>query len=100
MSNTNTDTLAPNALRYLADAYLRAAGDASPEHRFGPRKVFLCAVADVLDPDEVATLVDLHRKGLIVLSRADLVGAMDPKLVSASELNVAGYAQFHFICLA
>ncbi|HEV7556763.1 MAG TPA: hypothetical protein VGO00_14960 [Kofleriaceae bacterium] len=74
--------------------------------RFGDRKVFVASVWDHLrrDPrwsalslDEFkAQLVAAHRAGALVLARADLVAAMDPALVAASEV-VADGASFHFV---
>jgi hypothetical protein len=74
--------------------------------RFGDRKVFVASVWDHLrrDPrwsalslDEFkAQLVAAHRAGVLVLARADLVAAMDPALVAASEV-VADGASFHFV---
>jgi hypothetical protein len=43
-----------------------------------------------------ARLVAAHRAGELVLARADLVAAMDPALVAASEITTDG-ASFHFI---
>jgi len=49
------------------------------------------------DPDAVkADLVRLHRAGHITLTRADLVEAMKPEDVEASETRYLN-AQFHFI---
>ncbi|HEY6175218.1 MAG TPA: hypothetical protein VIX73_12260, partial [Kofleriaceae bacterium] len=74
--------------------------------RFGDRKVFVSAVWDVLHRDprwadlalaEFKTrLVAAHRAGELALARADLVAAMDPGLVAASEIAADG-ASFHFI---
>jgi len=73
---------------------------------FGERKVFISAVWDHLrrDPrwstlsldDFKQRLVTAHRAGDLVLARADLVAAMDPAIVTASETAGDG-AQFHFI---
>ena len=43
-----------------------------------------------------ADLVAAHRAGELALARADLVAAMDPALVAASEIAVDG-ASFHFV---
>ena len=74
--------------------------------RFGDRKVFVSAVWDELHRDprwadlalaEFKTrLVAAHRAGELALARADLVAAMDPALVAASEIAADG-ASFHFI---
>ena len=43
-------------------------------------------------------LVELHRAGLLRLTRADLVGAMDPAQVERSETKYMG-TTFHFVAL-
>lgn len=43
-----------------------------------------------------AKLVAAHQAGLLRLRRADLVSAMDAKMVAASEI-VFGFASFHFV---
>lgn len=73
---------------------------------FGDRKVFISSVWNQLrDQPRWSTLsldefkqrlVAAHRKGDLVLARADLVAAMDPELVAASETRTDG-ASFHFI---
>ncbi len=73
---------------------------------FGERKVFISAVWDELrrDPawaplpldDLKRQLLAAHQSGDVVLARADLVAAMDPALVAASETAADG-ATFHFI---
>src|SRR5262249_50285079 len=68
---------------------VRAAAGASPSGRFGDNKVFIshvhAALADpALDlPAFKARLLDAHRQGLVTLTRADLVEAMDPADVAA-----------------
>jgi len=89
---------------FAGDA-LRAAG-ATQDGRFGDRKVFVSAVwhelrkdppwAELTLDDFKARLVAAHRAGELALARADLVAAMDPELVAASEIIVDG-ASFHFI---
>jgi hypothetical protein len=84
---------------------LRAA-DAVVDGWFGDRKVFVSAVWDQLRRDPCwaglglagfkADLVAAHRAGRLTLARADLVAAMDPALVAASEIAVDG-ASFHFV---
>lgn len=64
--------------------------------RFGDRKVFLGSIANLKDPTTRRVIAALYRDGLIQLARADLVAAMDPKLVSSSELTTDG-ATFHFL---
>jgi hypothetical protein len=73
---------------------------------FGDRKVFISSVWHALRKmplwttieidDFKAHLVAAHRKRELVLARADLVAAMDPALVAASETQTDG-ATFHFI---
>lgn len=73
---------------------------------FGGRKVFISALWDELRrdkrwssltlPDLKHRLLDAHRAGSIELARADLVAAMDPRLVADSE-TLADGASFHFI---
>ena len=46
--------------------------------------------------DFKARLVAAHRAGELTLARADLVAAMDPALVAASEIAADG-ASFHFL---
>ncbi|HEY5928075.1 MAG TPA: hypothetical protein VIV11_40590, partial [Kofleriaceae bacterium] len=80
----------------------RAANDGV----FGERKVFIASAwhdmrrrpgytALTLDDFKVR-LVRAHRSGELVLARADLVAAMNPDLVAASE-TVADGATFHFV---
>ncbi len=73
--------------------------------RFGDRKVFIAAIRRALRETKYASLpraaIDellfrAHRERLLVLSRADLVAAMDLGEVRDSELVTDG-AQFHFV---
>lgn len=83
-----------------------AAREVGPDGRFGPHKVFISAIwrnlADDLHrrgmniDDLKRRLVDANRAGLLSLARADLVGAMDPAEVKASEILDRG-ASFHFV---
>jgi hypothetical protein len=85
---------------------VRSAAAGSPDGRFGDRKVFVSAVWrelrkrprwSALTLDELKhQLVAAHRAGELVLARADLVAAMDPALVAASEIATDG-ASFHFV---
>jgi hypothetical protein len=85
---------------------VRAAAAAAGDGRFGDRKVFVSAVWGELQRkprwagltlDELkARLVAAHRAGQLALARADLVAAMDPALVAASEIVTDG-ARFHFV---
>jgi len=89
----------------FAAEVLRAAG-ASADGWFGDRKVFVSAVWSELRRDPrwaelalaefKARLVAAHRAGELTLARADLVAAMDPALVAASEIAADG-ASFHFL---
>jgi hypothetical protein len=65
---------------------------------FGP-KAFICDVAEGMGTKThriAHLLVAYNMLGWIQLSRADLVGAMDPKKVAASHIHSAG-ADFHFV---
>jgi hypothetical protein len=85
---------------------VRAAAAAARDGTFGDRKVFVSAVWGELQHnprwaaltlDELkARLVAAHRAGQLALARADLVAAMDPALVAASEIVTDG-ARFHFV---
>lgn len=89
----------------LIDAVRSAARDAR-DGVFGDRKVFISSVWHALRAtppwsqlalDEFkARLVSAHRQRELELARADLVAAMDPTLVAASETRTDG-ATFHFI---
>jgi hypothetical protein len=73
---------------------------------FGDRKVFISEVwrelrhnpafADLGLDDFKQRLISAHKAGELVLARADLVSAMSPELVSASETKGDG-ASFHFV---
>jgi hypothetical protein len=89
----------------VAAKALRAA-EGPDARQFGPNKVFIGSVWRALaDDPEIAglgeaafkhQLAEAHRRGLIQLGRADLVAAMDPREVSASEI-VHQNATYHFI---
>ena len=87
------------ALRYLADGILTDARMCGIY--FGDRKVFLGTIpgVDLADPEWPQLFEDLQRAGLLTLARADLVGAMDPALVAASEWRLDG-ATYHFLQVA
>lgn len=90
--------------------------DGRPVGRFGDQKVFVAAIWRRLKDDprfsdmarQAAAdrtpvplvfkkrLVEANRNRLLVLARADLVGAMDPTEVADSEINDRG-ADFHFV---
>jgi hypothetical protein len=93
----------PEIARAVREAIRRvdAAG------RFGPHKVFVSAVWATLSRDPrfrrwslgefKRSLLRLHQDGLVDLARADLVGAMDPRQVGASEIVGPGRVSFHFV---
>lgn len=93
------------SLERIAAKALQAAG--GPEaRRFGPDKVFIGSVWRALSDDpEIAELgeagfkhqlAEAHRRGLLELGRADLVAAMDPSELAASEVTHRN-ATYHFI---
>jgi hypothetical protein len=103
-------TAAPRA---LDDAFVQRAARkieratrAPNARRFGPDKVFIASVWESLarDPELCALgeagfkklLVEAHRRGLVGLERADMVAAMDPRDVAASETRHLS-ATYHFI---
>lgn len=68
---------------------------------FGPQsdspKRFLGSLGiDWSVPAHRKTLLDLNRQGKVLMSRADLVAAMDPALVKSSQLSHMG-SDFHFV---
>lgn len=82
-----------------------AAARASTTGRFGDDKVFISHVLRQLDTEGFAVgdvkgikdrLVEVNRRGLLSLNRADLIEAMDPKDVAASEVKYLN-ATFHFV---
>ncbi len=85
---------------------VRRAARSAQHGVFGGRKVFISAVWDELRrtkhwstlsiPDFKRRLLDAQRAGGLELARADLVAAMDPRLVADSE-TLADGASFHFI---
>jgi hypothetical protein len=74
--------------------------------RFGTEKVFVSAIWRSMERDRRLAdlsldrfkrwLVSANRDGWLVLARADLVGAMDARLVAESEIQDQG-ATFHFV---
>ncbi len=89
----------------FAEAALHAARD--PETiRFGDHKAFIDSVFERYvrgngQPSMALAqfkkkLVAAHRKGLLTLARADLVEAMDPERVAASETHYLN-STFHFV---
>jgi hypothetical protein len=87
------------ALRNLADGILADARMCGVY--FGDRKVFLGSIPglDVKDPEWCEMLDGLRRARLLEFARADLVAAMDPELVAASEWQLDG-ATYHFLQVA
>lgn len=87
---------APLALRYLAESVLADARTCGIY--FGDRKVFLSTIpgVDLADGECTQMLDQLRRAGLLRFARADLVAAMDPGLVAASEWRLDG-ATAHFL---
>lgn len=87
-------------------AQVRDAARGSTTGVFGDRKVFISSVWDELRKRPAyaavtleafkAQLLRAHRDGELVLARADLVAAMNPELVAASETTADG-ASFHFV---
>ena len=85
---------------------VRRAADSNQVRSFGPDKAFIGSVWQVLASDPEISglgerefrrlLVEAHRRGVLVLGRADLVAAMDPGDVSASEITDQN-ATYHFI---
>ncbi len=77
-----------------------------PEGRFGDEKVFVSALWQRIEADPRMRgltidqfkrwLVSANRDGDLQLARADLVGAMNPRLVADSEINSMG-STFHFV---
>ncbi|WP_438014921.1 hypothetical protein WMF18_29045 [Sorangium sp. So ce315] len=102
--------LAPQTAPLPADepafaARVLEAARASKSGRFGDNKVFISHVLRRLAEDGVAIddadafkarLVSAHRRGLLALNRADLVEAMDPADVDASETRYLS-TTFHFV---
>jgi len=92
---------APDDLPGFARRVLEAART-SPTGRFGDNKVFISHVHRRLGDAALDAfkrrLVEAHRAGLLALSRADLVEAMDPSDVAESETRW-DQTTFHFIRL-
>ena len=93
MATTNG---ADAGLRITAERILSTARCAHRDLWFGDRKVFLCAVVDVADPEATDILDECRLAGLLRFARADLVAAMDPELVEESQWTLGG-ATYHFL---
>lgn len=103
-------TSAPPPKQPPGEALLSAVRDTlpkvGPDGRFGTEKVFVSAIWRDLERDQRISdlslekfkrwLVSANREGQLVLARADLVGAMDARLVADSEIEDQG-ATFHFV---
>lgn len=99
-------SLSDSAFVARAVAKIARAARAPSARPFGPNKVFIASVWESLasDPELCplgadgfkALLVEAHHRGLLDLSRADLVAAMDPRDVAASETRHRN-ATYHFI---
>lgn len=99
----------PGATAYRQWARLILDAARATPHKLG-RKAFIAGAIDHLiarlQPDDPRSmrarirdlLPELNRQGLVPLSRADLVSAMDPDLVARSEIAYLN-AKFHFIDL-
>ncbi len=96
----------------LALATLAAVHRTPDSGRFSPSRVFVADAYDELVKDPAVRglslerfkqrLVDLNREGMVHLSRADLVGAMNPAQVKRSEIthrsNMLNFSSdWHFI---
>jgi uncharacterized protein (DUF2267 family) len=84
------------------------AGKSPPQDRFHNNKVFIAALWQATQqepsfprlslPEFKQRLVEANSRNLLHLSRADLVQAMDPRLVADSETEYLN-ATFHFVLL-
>ncbi|ATB40066.1 hypothetical protein CYFUS_005514 [Cystobacter fuscus] len=92
----------PSSAPSFAEQVLATARALPAGHRFGPDKVFIAHVWRALQPEWRdresfnAALLEANRTRRLSLSRADLVSAMDPRVVSESEVRTPG-ARFHFV---
>lgn len=83
----------------------RAASQMKPPGRFGSgQKVFISSIWDAVGRKIAPSLSDFkewlleqNQQGKLRLARADLVGAMDPVLVSRSETIAAPGVVYHFV---
>lgn len=85
-----------------------AMAHVGPAGRVGPEKVFVSAIWHQIAADRRASdlsldgfkrwLVLANREQLLALERADAVGAMDPRLVAESEIEIENVGStFHFV---
>ena len=72
---------------------------ADSPYRFGRYKVFLAAFPDLSSKHFRSLLVRAHQAGYLQLSRADLVPAMDRRMVEKSEIRggPGGISEWHFV---
>lgn len=92
-------------LNTFADRVLKVAARCR-DGWFGSQKLFIAplwtqfrkAHPEIEETEFRNKLLEAHRQGLLRLARADLIPAMDPELVAASELQYWG-AAFHFLSL-
>ncbi|MET0411791.1 MAG: hypothetical protein ABW217_10880 [Polyangiaceae bacterium] len=104
-TRSNASSATASTLQHVVEKVRRASAGAGVR-QYGPEKVFIASVWEVLAGDaEIAALgeqgfkdvlAEAHRRGLVTLSRADLVTAMDPRDVAASEIRHHN-ATYHFI---
>lgn len=95
-------------MQQFAQAVLRHAASLPHEKRFGPNKAYISCVWESTQADPTFPrmsletfkqhLVESNLRGFLQLSRADLVQAMNPVLLSQSETHYLN-AQFHFVLL-
>ncbi|HWO20511.1 MAG TPA: hypothetical protein VNO30_17195 [Kofleriaceae bacterium] len=96
----------PASPEALLDVVREAIPRVGTDGRYGAEKVFVSAIWHSIERDRRLDdlsldrfkrwLVGANRDGWLVLARADLVGAMDAKLVAESEIQDQG-ATFHFV---
>ncbi len=87
----------PMALKFLADDLRKSA--IAHGTFVGDRKVFLGTIPGInlKDAGDREDLLALLRSGAAQFARADLVQAMDPELVAASEWSPAHGVTYHFL---
>lgn len=97
---STTPTPIPAAYRMLADRIIEDAAEHGTR-LYDSCKVFLSTIPsiDLTDAEGLVILRDLLRTGALHFARADLVAAMDPKLVAASEWRLDKWATYHFLVL-
>jgi hypothetical protein len=96
----------PPVTANLLDVVRETIPRVGADGRYGSEKVFVSAIWRSIERDRRVSdlsldyfkrwLVGANRDGWLVLARADLVGAMDRKLVTESEIEDRG-ATFHFV---